>query len=212
MPAHRSRMVRAAWRVLAPATLLSAAACANPGSPSGAAANAPPPQPVAAPSASPAVTPAPAPASASAPPASASDEAPIAPSASAASSGAAPAESAAPEPLPAVKVVNIGMHIGGGPNDNETKAPIRSSVQPHFDAFRACWRSVVDKTKEGDFGVDLLIPADGGKAEVSHPRTALKGDGFTDCMVKAFEAIDFQKPRKGKTKVSYSLRFTPERK
>lgn len=104
------------------------------------------------------------------------------------------------------------MHIGGGPNDNDTKAPIRLSVQPHFDEFRACWRLVSDQTKAGDFGVDLLIQHDGGKATISHPRTALQGDGFTDCMVKVFEAIDFQKPRKGKTTVSYSLRFTPERK
>lgn len=114
--------------------------------------------------------------------------------------------------MPDVKLANIGMHIGGGPNDNDTKAPIRASVQPHFDELRRCWRHVDDQSKPGDFGVDLLIPAQGGKAAVSHPRTALQGDGFTDCMVQVFEAIDFQKPRKGKTTVSYSLRFTPEHK
>jgi len=124
---------------------------------------------------------------------------------------APPAESAPPEdePLPNVEVKNIGMHIGGGPNDNETKRPIKESVQPHFDAFRRCWKLVEDPAKPGDFGADLLIPREGGKAEVSHPRTALKGEGFEACVVSVFEKIDFKKPKTGKTMVSYSLRFTP---
>jgi len=124
---------------------------------------------------------------------------------------ATPAASAPPEdePLPNVEVKNIGMHIGGGPNDNETKRPIKESVQPHFDALRRCWKLVDDPAKPGDFGVDLLIPREGGKAEVSHPRSALKGEGFEACIVEAFQKIDFKKPKTGKTMVSYSLRFTP---
>lgn len=118
--------------------------------------------------------------------------------------------SAAPEPpLPAVKVTNIGMHIGGGPNDDINKAPIRKSVEPHFDAFRRCFAKVDDLKKGGDFGVDLKIDKAGGKAQVSHPRTALKGKDFEECVVHTFEAIDFLKPKKGTTVVSYSLRFTP---
>ena len=74
-------------------------------------------------------------------------------------------------PLPAVKVTNIGMHIGGGPNDAPTKEPIRRAVEPHFDAFRRCF-ALVDEAKKGDFGVDLLIDREGGKAKISHPRTA----------------------------------------
>jgi hypothetical protein len=105
-------------------------------------------------------------------------------------------------------VENIGMHIGGGPNDAVTKAPIARSVAPHFDAFRRCW-SLVETPKAGDFGVDLVIERDGGKAEVSNPRTSLRGEPFRACVMSAFEAIDFAKPRGGKTKVSYSLRFTP---
>jgi hypothetical protein len=115
----------------------------------------------------------------------------------------------AAEPLPAVKVSNIGMHIGGGPNDDATKEPIRRSVQPHFDAFRRCFAGVEDPKKGGDFGVDLRIDRAGGKAQVSHPRTALKGKDFKDCVVRTFEAIDFLKPKGGTTTVSYSLRFTP---
>jgi hypothetical protein len=124
---------------------------------------------------------------------------------------AEPAASAPPEPveLPDVEVKNIGMHIGGGPNDRETKQPIAESVKPHFDALRACWKHVAESAKPGDFGVDLLIPHDGGKASVSNPRSVLKGDGFEACVVGVFEGIDFKKPKTGKTMVSYSIRFTP---
>ncbi len=100
------------------------------------------------------------------------------------------------------------MHIGGGPNDAATKEPIRRSVEPHFDDFRRCF-ALVEDTKGGDFGVDLRIAREGGKAKVSHPRTALKGKAFQSCVVEAFERIDFLKPKGGDTTVSYSLRFTP---
>ncbi|MBK9265337.1 MAG: hypothetical protein IPM54_36825 [Polyangiaceae bacterium] len=155
-------------------------------------------QPAAAPSA---VAPAEPPAAASATASAAAEAAPAAPSAS-----AAPEEA----PIPSVKVKNIGMHIGGGPNDDVTKGPIKRSVEPHFDAFRRCFAKVDDPAKGGDFGVDVLIEANGGKAKITHPRTALKGAGFEECVVSVFEAIEFLKPKGGKkTMVSYSLRFTP---
>jgi hypothetical protein len=110
--------------------------------------------------------------------------------------------------VPRVKVTNIGMHIGGGPNDAKTKEPIEKSVEPYFDDLKHCWGSL-DKPGPGDFGVDLLIEANGGKAEVSHPRTALKGDAFRDCVVDVFKGIIFEKPRTGRTRVSYSIRFEP---
>jgi hypothetical protein len=110
-----------------------------------------------------------------------------------------------------VKVANIGMHIGGGPNDDVTKDPIRRSVQPHFDAFRRCFAMVEDPKKGGDVGVDLRIDRTGGKAAVSHPRTAIKGKEFKECVVRTFEGIEFLKPRGGTTTVSYSLRFTPSK-
>ncbi|WP_437496660.1 hypothetical protein [Sorangium sp. So ce1099] len=143
---------------------------------------------------------------------SASAAAPATPGASAsaaaepAAPGAGPADAG---PLPKVKVANIGMHIGGGPHDDYTKEPIKRSVAPHFDEFRRCFALAEDPTKGGDFGIDLRIEKDGGKAEVRKPRTALKGEAFTKCVVGVFEQIDFQKPRRGPTVVSYSLRFTP---
>jgi hypothetical protein len=142
-------------------------------------------------------------ASATPPPPSAEASAPAPPGSSAAP---AATESA---PLPRVAVANIGMHIGGGPNDDVTKDPIRRSVQPHFDEFRRCFAQVEDAHKAGDFGVDLRIDRAGGKARVSHPRSALKGKEFKSCVVSTFESIDFLKPRGGTTTVSYSLRFTP---
>jgi hypothetical protein len=132
------------------------------------------------------------------------------PSASAAAEAPAPAPAAAvASPLPDVKVVNIGMHIGGGPNDPPTKEPIKRSVEPHFDAFRRCFAMLEDQTQGGDIGVDLRIERGGGKAAVSHPRTALKGKPFEACVVQTFEAIEFLPPKGGTTTVSYSLRFTP---
>jgi len=144
---------------------------------------------------------------AAAPSASAiTDVAMAAPSASAAASTPTAEET----PLPKVKVKNIGMHIGGGPNDDVTKEPIKRSVEPHFDAFRRCFAKVDDQAKGGDFGVDVLIEGAGGKAKITHPRTALKGAGFEPCVVSVFEAIEFLKPKGGKkTMVSYSIRFTP---
>jgi hypothetical protein len=117
--------------------------------------------------------------------------------------------SPAPERAPSVAVANIGMHIGGGPNDDVTKDPIRRSVAPHFDEFRRCFGRTEDPAKGGDFGVDLRIEREGGKAKVSHPRTSLRGKDFKECVVHTFETIDFLRPRGGATTVSYSLRFTP---
>jgi hypothetical protein len=114
--------------------------------------------------------------------------------------------------LPPVKVANIGMHIGGGPNDRATKAPIKTSVEPHFDKFKVCFSKAENNTKVGDYGVDLLIEKDGGLAKVSHPRTTIRGDAFKQCMLDTFGKIEFKKPRKGKTRVSYSLRFKPAHK
>lgn len=110
----------------------------------------------------------------------------------------------------AVVVSNIGVHIGGGPNDNATKAPVRDSIAPHFDAFGRCYESV-EVRKSGDVGVDLLIDANGGAASVSNPRVlGLRGESFKTCIVEEFGKVRFQKMRHGKTMASYSLRFIPK--
>ncbi len=122
---------------------------------------------------------------------------------------AVPNESPPDEPpgkLPEVSVENIGLHIGGGPNDDASKAPFRKAIEPHFDDFRACYVKVVEPDKGGTFGVDLRVGRNGGKPEVRQPRTGMKGKGFRDCMVSVFQGIDFPAPHKPVV-FSYSLRF-----
>jgi hypothetical protein len=138
------------------------------------------------------------------------------PSATASSSASAPpvaSSPAAPEaPLPNVEVKFYGLHVGGGTNDKAEHAPIIGSVNAHLDDFKKCFAKLEDQKKGGTFGIQLDIPGTGGKAEVSHPRNGLKGDAFKDCMVAAYEAIDFQKPKGGvKTNATYSLIFTPQK-
>ncbi|MES1175913.1 MAG: hypothetical protein ABUL62_16450 [Myxococcales bacterium] len=110
-------------------------------------------------------------------------------------------------PLPELKVENIGLHIGGGPNDAETKAPFLSAVAERFPSFMDCYRKSEDPAVGGRFGIDLHIARTGGHARLEQPRTALRGAEFRACLSSVFEAVEFQKPKKGPTTISYSLRF-----
>ena len=200
-------------RLAITAAIAGLAACAGPATTASTDGNPPPAVAASAASAPVGATTAPATIASAPAPSTTTEAAPIAPDAptpAAAALGRAesPARASA-APLPDVKVGNIGMHIGGGPNDAPTKEPIKKSVEPHFEAFRACFGELDDKDKGGDFGVDLRIERGGGKANVSHPRTALKGKAFEACVVRTFEAIEFLPPKGGTTTVSYSLRFTP---
>lgn len=112
-----------------------------------------------------------------------------------------------PQSLPEVEVHNVGLHIGGGPNDDATKAPFLKAIESHFDAFRGCYVKVEEPEKGGTFGVDLHIGREGGKAEVKQPRTGMKGTEFRNCVVRVFEGIEFGKPKKGPTVISYSIRY-----
>jgi hypothetical protein len=107
-----------------------------------------------------------------------------------------------------VKLVTIGMHVGGGPYDEPTKEPMKRSVEPHFADLARCWK-LVAQPKQTDVGVDLVIEANGGRARVSNPRTTATGEGFLPCVVAFFEGVDFLPPKNGKTVVSYSVRFLP---
>jgi hypothetical protein len=123
---------------------------------------------------------------------------------------AAPAAPAATEPagaLPEVIVETVGLHVGGGRNDNAEKAPFLRAIEPHRDGLRACFVKAEEPEKGGTFGVDLLIGRAGGKPEVRQPRTGMKGAEFRQCVVRAFEQITFDKPAKGPTMISYSIRY-----
>jgi len=111
-------------------------------------------------------------------------------------------------PLPELKVENIGLHIGGGPNDAETKAPFLSAVAERFPSFMDCYRKNEDPAPGGRFGVDLHVARAGGHPRIEQPRTSLRGPDFRACLGGVFESVNFQKPKHGPTTLSYSLRFT----
>ncbi|HEY1532686.1 MAG TPA: hypothetical protein VGF76_01665 [Polyangiaceae bacterium] len=111
-------------------------------------------------------------------------------------------------PLPELKVENIGLHVGGGPNDAETKAPFLHAIAERFPAFMDCYRKNEDPAKGGRFGIDLHIARAGGRPRLEQPRTAMHGPDFRACISSVFESVEFQKPTHGPTTISYSLHFT----
>jgi hypothetical protein len=134
------------------------------------------------------------------------------PSADAPVASAAPAVSAeAKVPLPNVEVKNIGMHIGGGPNDAKTKRPIRAAVFKHYDALRACYAKAKNPRADETFGVDMAVPFKGGLAKISNARTGLEGPSVKRCMVRVFERVEFVKESSVRgwqhRMVSFSVRF-----
>lgn len=110
--------------------------------------------------------------------------------------------------LPELEVENIGLHVGGGPNDAETKGPFLNAVAERFPAFLDCYRTNEDPATGGRYGIDLHIARAGGHPRSEQPRTALRGAEFRACLSKVFDSVDFQKPKRGPTTISYSLRFT----
>jgi hypothetical protein len=112
-------------------------------------------------------------------------------------------------PVPKVKVTNIGLHVGGGPNDAVTKAPFERAIQKQFDDFKRCYGKIQTPGAHGTFGIDLLIDKEGGHPKTSGSRTALP-DAFRDCVAHVFETVVFDRPKLGATKISYALKFDPE--
>ncbi len=113
-------------------------------------------------------------------------------------------------PVPSVKVANIGIHIGGGPNDAPTKEPFKKSVFPHHDELRRCWGSF-GEGQTGDMSIELKVEREGGKARVKPNKSTFKNREMTPCVIAVFESIDFLKPRTGTTVLNYAIRFTPEK-
>jgi hypothetical protein len=100
------------------------------------------------------------------------------------------------------------MHIGGGPNDDANKGPLLASIAPHHDALGRCWDALPDHPTV-EIGVDLHVPAKGGKAKVDHPRATVKDAAFVACAVAVFEQIEFSAPKSGlDTTVSTSVRIS----
>jgi hypothetical protein len=109
-------------------------------------------------------------------------------------------------PLPELKVKTFGLHIGGGGSEAERASFIRA-LEQRFPSYLDCYRLVDRPGKTGSFGVDLHIGRQGGAPSVGQARTALGGDEFKRCMVRAFESVRFEKPERP-TVVSYSVKFS----
>ncbi|MFC1642272.1 hypothetical protein ACFL5O_06240 [Myxococcota bacterium] len=112
--------------------------------------------------------------------------------------------------LPKLVIHTVGLHIGGGPNDDDTRAFFRAPIEKRFNDFRRCYPLVDEPGESATVGVDLLIGRNGGKPDVRQPRTGTGGVGFRECMVGAFARTRFPKPARGPTVISYSMRFTLE--
>jgi hypothetical protein len=126
----------------------------------------------------------------------------------AATGDGAPTDGAPDAPLPDVTIKNVGMHIGGEDNTAEQKRPVRAAIAAHYDDMRRCYAKATDPAKEVTFGVDIRISGEGGKPKITNPRSGLKGEGVVDCMVAAFEAVDFpRQPGNRPRMVSYSIQF-----
>lgn len=110
--------------------------------------------------------------------------------------------------LPELRVEPLGMHIGGGTNTPEEKAPFHRALERKFPLFLECYRKVEEPWAGGSFGVDLKVARAGGAPQVNQPRTRIRGSGFQDCMLAAFTKVEFEKPKGGPTVLSYSVRFT----
>lgn len=110
--------------------------------------------------------------------------------------------------LPELRVEALGMHVGGGRNDPEEKAPFHRALERRFPAFLDCYRLVEDPWAGGSFGIDIKIARPGGKPSLEQPRTKIRGSGFKECMVAAIGMAEFERPKAGPTVISYSVRFT----
>lgn len=110
--------------------------------------------------------------------------------------------------LPELKLEPLGMHVGGGKNTPEEKAPFHRALERQFPALLECYRLAEDPWTGGSFGIDIKIPRAGGAPAVEQPRTKIRGKGFEECMLAAFGKVQFEKPKAGPTVISYSVRFT----
>ena len=105
-----------------------------------------------------------------------------------------------------VELVHMGLHIGGGPNDDATRNPLLERIKGAFPAFKRCYPKAAQGPANASVGVDLLIPTKGGNATVKSYRSVLKGSEFESCMKESFGAIEF-KEREKPTMISYSVLF-----
>ncbi len=101
---------------------------------------------------------------------------------------------------------HVGLHIGGGPNDEAGRRPFLRAIESRHRQFLHCYRYVREPLRGGTFGADLFVARGGGAPEVRRTRQRLGPGEFESCMVDAFNSVRFAAPGKP-TSLSYSLRF-----
>ena len=137
--------------------------------------------------------------------------------------GDAPAGGAsrpAPEPIaparprpPPVELQTVGLYLSGPANTEATRRQLVKLFERSFPAFRRCHADAGEHSDNLSFGVDLLVPKEGGGAKVRQTRTRLTGNAFKTCMERAFQAIRFEPlPSARPEIVSYSVLFRPEKR
>lgn len=133
-----------------------------------------------------------------------------------------PASSAAPtapsRPAPAaaqgesaaqVRLKTVGLHIGGGPNDDATRDPLIALFESQFPALTRCAEQIEPRLDSpGSFGIDLYVGPSGGIAEARQVRTRLGPEGFRECVKRVLTGLDFPAPKRPLV-ISYSLAFAP---
>jgi hypothetical protein len=123
----------------------------------------------------------------------------------------APAPRVAPTPsAPPVVLSSAGLHVDGLLNREPHRGRLVRLFERQFDTFKRCHARAEPHAEGASFGVDLLIPKEGGVAKVRETRTRLTNKDFQACMRRAFEAIRFTPPASERPEiVSYSVLFKP---
>ena len=108
--------------------------------------------------------------------------------------------------LPRLSFRHLGMHIGGGPNDAESKRPWLRAIEAGSIELLSCYVHVQQPEQGGSYGVDLYVGKAGGAPEVRDSRQKLGDEQFDNCMRAAFTSLQFLASEQP-TVLSYSLLF-----
>jgi hypothetical protein len=113
---------------------------------------------------------------------------------------------------PSVSKINlksIGLHVGGGPNDEATRKPLLALLELSFPDLHRCAEQLSPlPTQLSSFGIDLYVGAQGGHAEARQVRTRLGSEAFRVCVKQALTQLKFPAPPKPRV-ISYSVGFSP---
>jgi hypothetical protein len=111
---------------------------------------------------------------------------------------------------PDVELKTVGLHIGGAPNDEPRRQRLVRQFETRFDELRRCYPLASDRSQNASFGVDILVPARGGKGRLGQTRSRLTGRKFRSCMNRVFRDMRFAAPPNNPSAtISYSLNFKP---